>query len=164
MISAARALSPKPRPSLVPAAIANTFLTAPPTSMPGRSSLAYARSASPRSSAATLAVSAASVAATTSAVGNPRATSSANVGPVTVPTGRGHRAASARFGNDQSSPHATKPFASDTSGAATPAAFSAAASDSNCATGVAANSRSAPPMSPREDVSAIESGSRTSGR
>src|SRR3569832_1559580 len=37
--SAARALAPKPRPSAMPAAIASTFLTAPPTSTPITSSL-----------------------------------------------------------------------------------------------------------------------------
>ncbi len=81
VMSAARALSPKPSPSLAPAAIASTFLTAPPTSTPGRSLLGYARSASPRSNAATSRVSAASVVATTSAVGSPRATSSAKSDP-----------------------------------------------------------------------------------
>ena len=39
VISAARALSPKPSPSEMPAAIAITFLTAPPTSTPITSSL-----------------------------------------------------------------------------------------------------------------------------
>ena len=39
VISAARALWPKPRPSLAPAAIASTFFTAPPTSTPAMSSL-----------------------------------------------------------------------------------------------------------------------------
>ena len=40
VISAARALSPKPSPSHIPVAMAMTFLTAPPTSAPGKSSLA----------------------------------------------------------------------------------------------------------------------------
>ena len=37
-MSAARALWPKPSPSLAPAAIASTFLIAPPTSTPAMSS------------------------------------------------------------------------------------------------------------------------------
>ena len=45
VISAARALLPKPRPSLAPAAMARIFLIAPPISTPtrSRSSLTYAR-------------------------------------------------------------------------------------------------------------------------
>ena len=45
--SAARAFKPKSRPSHSPVAIASTFLTAPPTSTPTMSSLAYTRRAEP---------------------------------------------------------------------------------------------------------------------
>jgi hypothetical protein len=42
-MTAASVLPPKPMPCAIPAASAMTFLTAPPTSTPGRSSLVYTR-------------------------------------------------------------------------------------------------------------------------
>ena len=47
VMRAARAFSPRSRPSQRPVAMASTFLTAPPTSTPTMSSLAYTRSAPP---------------------------------------------------------------------------------------------------------------------
>jgi hypothetical protein len=94
VISAARAFCPNESPSQAPAAIASTFLIAPPASTPVMSALSYARSVAPRRRAASARANAPSVEATTSAVGKPSATSSAKLGPETAPTGAGHRGAS----------------------------------------------------------------------
>src|SRR5262249_7171620 len=61
----------------------------------------------------------ASVAATLSAVGSPRATSSAKLGPETTPTGAGHSGSTARCGSFTPGLAAveTKPLHSQTSGA-----------------------------------------------
>ena len=50
VMSAAIALCPRPRLSTTPAAIATTFLSAPPISTPATSSVAYSRSDGPRNS------------------------------------------------------------------------------------------------------------------
>ena len=146
VMSAARALWPKPNPSLAPAAIASTFLIAPPTSTPAMSSDSYARSASPRNSRATSAASAGSVAATVSAVGSPRATSTAKLGPDAMPTGADQRGAINWWASPTpagSVGASTKPLDSHTSGARAPASASDRANPGSAATGTAASSRSA---------------------
>ena len=87
VISAARAFRPRPRPSATPVAIASTFLTAPPTSTPTRSSLAYTRMVPPCKAETTAPRKVALCEAMVSAHGRPRATSWANEGPDRAPPG-----------------------------------------------------------------------------
>ena len=82
MISAARALWPKPRPSLAPAAIASTFFTAPPDLDAGDVvALVGAQRVAAQQRRDVAAANAASVAATASAVGRPARDLSAKLGP-----------------------------------------------------------------------------------
>ena len=90
-MSAARALSPKPRPIVMPQAMASTFLSAPPICAPTTSSLTYGRKVGPPSTATTASPSSGVLAATVAAAGRSRATSAAKVGPVSTATGRSGR-------------------------------------------------------------------------
>ncbi len=86
VMSAAFALSPKPRPSQAPAAMAITFLIAPAISTPTRSRLVYTLNRSViRRRWASIALGACAEAATT-VVGISRATSSAWLGPESAAT------------------------------------------------------------------------------
>src|SRR4051794_26751604 len=71
VMRAARVLSPKPMPSEIPAAMATTFLSAPPSSQPTTSGLVYTRNASVLKSCWSRLARSGSVAATTLAVGCP---------------------------------------------------------------------------------------------
>ena len=82
VIKAVRALAPKPTPSEIPAPIAITFLTAPPSCMPIKSSLLYTRNERPQcSKSANCCANSGEVDETEIAVGEPIAISFANVGP-----------------------------------------------------------------------------------
>ena len=109
----------------------------------------------------------ASVAATVSAAGNPRATSSANVGPDTMPTGAGHIGAitwCARPTPAGSDGAATNPFDSHTSGAPRAGAASSRTTAGSAAAGVATTSSSACAATRRSDVTAIAGGNAIPGR
>ncbi len=62
-------LSPKPRPSEIPAATASTFFSAPASSQPLTSTLVYTRKVGDISVHCTRAAAASSASATTAAVG-----------------------------------------------------------------------------------------------
>ena len=81
VISAAWAEAPRSLPSEMPQAMASTFLTAPPTSAPIRSSARYGRKAGMEMVSASFMPSASSAQASVTAVGRPRATSMAKLGP-----------------------------------------------------------------------------------
>src|SRR5919109_2871910 len=78
---AAVALGPSARPTTMPAAMAKTFLAAPPISTPRMSLEWYGRKVVDPSEPASEAASFSSLAARVTAVGRPRATSSAKLGP-----------------------------------------------------------------------------------
>ena len=88
VIKAVRALAPKPKPSDIPAPIAITFLTAPPSCIPIKSSLLYTLNERPqcKRSANCLAKSL-EVDDTEIAVGKPIAISFAKVGPESTARG-----------------------------------------------------------------------------
>ena len=86
VIRAAKALLPRPNPWQTPAPMATTFLTAPPISTPIGSELVYSRKVAPEKAFCTAAAAPQPVDATTSAVGSPRATSFAKVGPESTET------------------------------------------------------------------------------
>mmetsp|Transcript_108537 Transcript_108537/g.315681 ORF Transcript_108537/g.315681 Transcript_108537/m.315681 type:complete len:243 (-) Transcript_108537:428-1156(-) len=79
--SAASAFDPSPSPSLMPAASASTFLTAPPTSTPTTSVVVKTRKSSEERNLLRSAASAWSSLATTTAVAIPSKISRANEGP-----------------------------------------------------------------------------------
>ncbi len=81
VMSAAFVLSPPPRPSDIPAAIASTFLTDPPISTPRTSWLTYTRRRGPMNAARIRSAVFGSKPAATMAVGTPWPTSSAWLGP-----------------------------------------------------------------------------------
>ena len=87
VIKPARALFPRPSDSTTPAAIAMTFLSAPPSSTPMTSLLAYSRKYLDRNSSCTSFSRDGSLDATSTAVGNSRATSAAKLGPESTATG-----------------------------------------------------------------------------
>ncbi len=95
VMSAARAFDPNPSPSEMPAAMAITFLIAPPSCTPATSVLVYTRIRSLRSQPAMRSATAGVVEATVSAVGRCSATSRANVGPETTPDARNPGSSSA---------------------------------------------------------------------
>ena len=117
-MSAAIALCPRPRLSTTPAAIATTFLSAPPISTPATSSVAYSRSDGPRNSCWTRRAASADGDATTTAVGSPAATSAANVGPDSTATGRVGPASSAITCDIGKSVPCSRPLAALTNGTA----------------------------------------------
>ena len=81
VMSPALPLSPNPRPSAAPAAIATMFLSAPHSSTPRMSRPTYSRNSRRPSRSAIRAASAGSSAATTAEAGRPRAISPGEVGP-----------------------------------------------------------------------------------
>ena len=85
VINAARAFRPSASPSHRPVAIASTFFTAPPTSTPTMSSLAYTRTLGLWKAATSASRTLACSLAATSAVGWLRATSCAKLGPLSTP-------------------------------------------------------------------------------
>jgi hypothetical protein len=82
VISAARELWPNSRPSQMPAAIATTFLRAPPISTPMTSSVLYTRKRWFVKASCAACVKALLRPATSTAVGMPAATSLAKLGPL----------------------------------------------------------------------------------
>ena len=122
VINAARALSPRPSPSLIPAASAMTFFTAPPISTPVTSSLEYTRRAPPCRSCAVIPANFPSFDARVNATGRPRATSAAKLGPDNAPRGcpAVRIAAAIWWGNRAVS--CSKPLQSQITGAALPVA------------------------------------------
>ena len=88
VMSAARAFMPSCRPSHSPVAMASTFFTAPPTSTPTMSSLAYTRRLGPWKARTSALRTAACSLAATSAVGRASATSWAKLGPLSTPACR----------------------------------------------------------------------------
>ena len=86
VIKAARAFIPNPKPSPIPAAIANTFFTAPPSSTPIKSSLAYTRIFPWWNAVCTRWQNSGAVLATVKAQGKPSPTSRAKLGPDKTPT------------------------------------------------------------------------------
>ena len=109
--SAAIALCPNPSDSIPPAAMAMTFFIAPPISTPTTSSLAYSRKRSDRKSCCTAATASARRPATTTAVGTPRATSAAKLGPESTVTGRAPPTSSAMTSDIRSRVPSSIPFA-----------------------------------------------------
>ena len=95
VISAARAFSPRFRPSAMPVAMASTFFTAPPTSTPIGSVEVYTRRLSEWKAATACSAKAVSRLAATRAVGWPNATSLAKLGPDSTPLRACGRKASA---------------------------------------------------------------------
>ena len=88
VISAVRALAPKPMPSDIPAPMAMTFFTAPPSCTPIKSGLLYTRKLLPQCSSCWRSSEKAwSVDASEIAVGRPAASSLANVGPEITASG-----------------------------------------------------------------------------
>ena len=86
-MSAARELYPSPTPSWMPVATAITFLSAPPSSTPTRSSCVYTRKVAPcERRLHALAAARGLRAAATTAVGSPAATSAAKLGPESATT------------------------------------------------------------------------------
>src|SRR5688572_3016541 len=122
----------------MPAAIAITFLTAPPTSTPIRSALKYTRMRPPCSNAAASRAKPASRAASVSAQGSPRATSSANDGPDRAPQRAPAPSTCSTIWCGRSPVPGSKPLHSQTSGAGFFLRTSV-----RPATGVAARKRSA---------------------
>ena len=125
VISAARALWPKPRPSASAGRDREHVLDRAADLDAGDVvGLVDAQRVAAQQRRGLRARATASVAAATSAVGSPRATSPAKLGPDTTPTGAGQRGAIAGARASRRRPArrgATKPFDSQTSGARTPA-------------------------------------------
>ena len=134
------------------------------------SALTYARKVPNRSSAATSSASAGSVAATATAVGSPRATSSAKLGPEMMPTGAGQRGASTwcasptPAGSAAEAGTRSRPFDNQTSGARAPAAARPSAISGSAAMGLATISSFAAAATARSLVTASVAGSANPGR
>ncbi len=87
VITAERVLSPAPRPSAMPEAMAITFLSTPPISQPAMSSFVYTRNSSAWKMSWTARAMFWSSMATTLAAAWPARISLARLGPVRMPTG-----------------------------------------------------------------------------
>ena len=86
-MTAARVLSPVPRPSAMPDAIAITFLSAPATSQPITSGFVYTRNPSPANTSCSASAITGSSMAITDAAASPARISLARFGPVSTPHG-----------------------------------------------------------------------------
>ena len=152
VMRAARALRPSCKPSHRPVATASTFLTAPPTSTPTRSSLAYTRNVGLWKALTRASRTCAWPLAATSAVGWPLATSWAKLGPLRAPaskSGATWACTSCGISPWPAVADASKPLHNQTTGTRVPA--NACKVGRNAAVGVETMIRSAPAAKPEAD-------------